>query len=75
MAAGDTGSGSSRAQGIRSGDAFTKRERASEELYVAEKEKEKLMLLKQKLNAQRKHLDDLEKHIDELTKDQGGEQN
>ncbi|CAI6339712.1 unnamed protein product [Periconia digitata] len=37
MAAGDTGA--VRPGGVRSGDAFTKREQASEELYIREEEK------------------------------------
>ncbi|KAI9706006.1 MAG: hypothetical protein M1836_005412 [Candelina mexicana] len=71
--AGETG-------GIRSGgeaaaDSFSKREKAGEDFYVKQKEKEKLMALKDKLRQQRTHLDELDKHIDELTKASGGEHN
>lgn len=41
MAEGATGSGSSRAGGIAAGDAYTKREKANEDYYVKQKEKEK----------------------------------
>jgi len=75
MSAGDTGSGASRAGGERSGDAFTRRETAAEELYIREQEKLKLHELKAKLGQQRKHLDELENYINDLTKNQGGEQN
>ncbi|KAF2454615.1 mitochondrial ATPase inhibitor, IATP-domain-containing protein [Lineolata rhizophorae] len=74
MSAGDTGSGFSRPGGERSGDAYTRREKANEDLYIKEEEKRKLMQLKEKITAQRKHMDELEKHIDDLTKEQGGEQ-
>ncbi|KAI9677199.1 MAG: hypothetical protein M1829_002773 [Trizodia sp. TS-e1964] len=75
MAEGATGSGSSRAGGIASGDAFSKREKANEDYYVREQEKAKLLALREKLKQQQKHLQELDKHIDELTKGQGGEQN
>ena len=74
MSAGDTGSGFSRPGGERSGDAYTKRERAQEEMWIREEERQKLVQLKEKLAAQRKHIDELSKHIDELTREQGGEQ-
>ncbi|RAK92326.1 hypothetical protein BO79DRAFT_207438 [Aspergillus costaricaensis CBS 115574] len=73
MGAGDTGA--PRPGGSQHADSFTKREAAQENLYVHEKEMEKLRALKAKLNEQRKHLDELDKHIDEFTKNQGGEQN
>lgn len=41
MSEGATGSGASRAGGIAKGDAYTKREKANEDFYVREKEKEK----------------------------------
>ena len=41
MAEGATGSGASRAGGIAHGDAYTKREKANEDFYVKEKEREK----------------------------------
>ncbi|EEA21806.1 ATPase inhibitor [Talaromyces marneffei ATCC 18224] len=71
MGAGDTGA----PRGAAAADSFTKREAAQENLYVREKELEKLKELKSKLKEQRKHLDELDKHIDQLTKEQGGEQN
>ncbi|GAQ39051.1 hypothetical protein AtubIFM56815_007562 [Aspergillus tubingensis] len=73
MGAGDTGA--PRPGGSQHADSFTKREAAQENLYVREKEMEKLRALKAKLSEQRKHLDELDKHIDEFTKNQGGEQN
>ncbi|KAH8700308.1 mitochondrial ATPase inhibitor, IATP-domain-containing protein [Talaromyces proteolyticus] len=73
MAEGDTGA--PRPGGVQSSDSFTKREAASESMYVKEKELEKLKQLKAKLKEQRRHLDELDKHIDELTKEQGGEKN
>ncbi|KAI9882395.1 MAG: hypothetical protein M1823_005859 [Watsoniomyces obsoletus] len=75
MAEGATGSGAARPGGLAQGDAYTRREKANEDFYVREKEREKLKLLKEKLKAQRAHLDELDKHIDEMTRDQGGEHN
>jgi len=72
---GATGSGFSRAGGEASGDSFTKREKAAEDLYMRQQEKQKLRELKEKLQQQRKHLDDLDRHLEEFTKDQGGEKN
>ncbi|KAI5781799.1 mitochondrial ATPase inhibitor, IATP-domain-containing protein [Geopyxis carbonaria] len=60
---GAAGSGFSRPGGQHSGDSFTKREKAAEDLYVRQMEKQKLKELKIKLQQQRKHLDDLDKHI------------
>ncbi|KAF2100868.1 hypothetical protein NA57DRAFT_54941 [Rhizodiscina lignyota] len=74
MAAGDTGSGSSRPMGDRSGDAFTKREKGAEDYYVKQHEKEKLLAVRAKIAEAQKHLKDLEKHVDEISKEQGGEQ-
>ncbi|GAB1206612.1 hypothetical protein APSETT445_005302 [Aspergillus pseudonomiae] len=73
MAAGDTGA--PRPGGSAQADQFTKREAAQENLYIHEKEREKLLALHNKVKEQRKHLDELDKHIEELTKNQGGEQN
>jgi len=72
---GATGSGFSRPTGAAGGDSFTKREKATEDYYIRQKEREKLLELKKKLNQQRAHLDELDAHIEELTKNQGGEQN
>ncbi|KAI9904708.1 hypothetical protein N3K66_001237 [Trichothecium roseum] len=71
MTEGDTGA--PRAYG--GGDAFQRREQANENYTIRQREKEKLLDLKQKLAEQQQHLDRLSKHIDEVTKDQGGEQN
>ncbi|KAL2154766.1 hypothetical protein VTH82DRAFT_3442 [Thermothelomyces myriococcoides] len=57
------------------GDAFQKRERASEDYAIRQREKEKLKELKKKLAEQQAHLQKLSDHIDEITRDQGGEQN
>ncbi|MCJ1483553.1 hypothetical protein MMC06_003721 [Schaereria dolodes] len=73
MAEGDTGG--VRSGGAASSDSFSKREKANEDYYVKQKEQEKLVALKAKLQEQRKHIDELDKHINELTKEQGGEQN
>ncbi len=44
-------------------DAFSKREQADENLYVRQKEQEKLQQLKQKIADHKKHLDELDKHV------------
>jgi hypothetical protein len=75
MAGGDTGSGFSRPSGERAGDAFTRREAASEELYIRQEERAKLLAIREKLAAQKKHIEELDKHIEDLTKDHGGEHN
>jgi hypothetical protein len=72
MAAGDTGAPPKTGG---QGDAFQKRERASEDYAIRQREKEKLRDLKKKLAEQQAHLKQLSDHIDEITKDQGGEQN
>ncbi|KAI1072593.1 hypothetical protein LB507_003124 [Fusarium sp. FIESC RH6] len=64
--------GAPRASG--GGDAFQRREKASEDYAIRQREKEKLIELKKKLQEQQQHLDRLSKHIDEITKEQGGEQ-
>ncbi|KAF1943554.1 hypothetical protein EJ02DRAFT_421192 [Clathrospora elynae] len=69
MAEGSTGSGSSRATGSAGGDAFTKRETASEELYIRQEERAKLLAIKEKLKQQRQHMEDLDKHIDEVIRE------
>jgi hypothetical protein len=72
MAEGDTGA-PSRTGG--SGDAFQRREKANEDYAIRQREKEKLLALKEQLKEQKQHLDRLSAHIDEITKNQGGEQN
>ncbi|KAI9663999.1 MAG: hypothetical protein M1821_007490 [Bathelium mastoideum] len=72
MAEGDAGA--PRSGGAASSDAFTKREAAAEDYAIRQREREKLLSLKQKIDQQKKHLAELEKHIDDYTKDQGGEQ-
>lgn len=44
-------------------DAFSKREQADENLYVRQKEQEKLQQLKQKIADHKKHLDALDKDV------------
>ncbi|KAI4271443.1 MAG: hypothetical protein LQ337_006002 [Flavoplaca oasis] len=61
MAEGDTGA--PKAGGAAQGDAFTKREAASEDFYVRQKEMEKLQNLKQKIEEHKKHLEELDKHV------------
>ncbi|CAF9926564.1 MAG: hypothetical protein GOMPHAMPRED_004173 [Gomphillus americanus] len=71
MAEGDTGG--LRSGGTASGDAFSKREKASEDYAIKAREREKLLALKQKIADQQKHLKDLSDHLDELSKESGGE--
>ena len=44
-------------------DAFSKREQADENLYVRQKEQEKLLELKKKISDHKKHLDELDQHV------------
>ncbi|KAL2801387.1 mitochondrial ATPase inhibitor, IATP-domain-containing protein [Aspergillus keveii] len=69
MAAGDTGA--TRPGGVQSSDSFQKREAAQEGLYIHQKEQEKLLALKKKIEEQRSHLDELEQNLDKITN--GGE--
>ncbi|KAL3450620.1 mitochondrial ATPase inhibitor, IATP-domain-containing protein [Aspergillus insuetus] len=69
MAAGDTGA--TRPGGVQSSDSFQKREAAQEGLYIHQKEQEKLLALKKKIEEQRSHLNELEENLDKITK--GGE--
>ena len=48
-------------------DAFTKREQASEDYTVKQREMEKLKALKQKVADHKKHLDELDKNMYVLT--------
>ncbi|KAF2677575.1 hypothetical protein K458DRAFT_238604, partial [Lentithecium fluviatile CBS 122367] len=73
MSAGDTGSGFSRPGGSRSGDAFTKRETAAEEMYIKQEEKAKLLAIKAKLHQQQQHVNELIKHIEDVTKEGSGQ--
>merc|ERR1712029_22957 len=73
MSAGDTGSGASRAGGIRSGDAFTKREAAQEEMYIRNEERQKLINIRERLIQQQQHIQELTKHIDDITAGEGGQ--
>ncbi|KAL8781681.1 MAG: hypothetical protein Q9213_005898 [Squamulea squamosa] len=61
MAEGDTGAPKS--GGAAHSDAFSKREAASEDYYVRQKEMEKLQNLKQKIEEHKKHLEELDKHV------------
>ncbi|KID80140.1 uncharacterized protein G6M90_00g012440 [Metarhizium brunneum] len=56
-------------------DAFQRRERASEDWAIRQREKERLLELKKKLAEQQQHLQRLSDHIEEITRDQGGEKN
>ncbi|KFY00206.1 hypothetical protein V495_03250 [Pseudogymnoascus sp. VKM F-4514 (FW-929)] len=71
MGAGDTGS----VRPSGSTDAFQKREKASEDYAIRQREKEKLLDLKKRLSASQDHIKKLEQDIEEFTKSQGGEQN
>lgn len=72
MAAGDTGA-PPRTGGP--GDAFQKREKASEDFAIRQREHEKLLEMKKKIAEQQAHLQQLSDHIDDITKNQGGEHN
>lgn len=52
-----------RTANTHSGDAFTRREKAAEDYAIRQREKEKLMQLKQKLKEQQAHLDQLSQHM------------
>ncbi|KAL2889198.1 hypothetical protein HOO65_030699 [Ceratocystis lukuohia] len=66
MSAGDVGSPSKTGG---QGDAFQRREKANEDYIVRQRENEKLLALKKKLEEQKAHLQELSDHIDELTKE------
>ncbi|OBT89139.1 hypothetical protein VE02_01678 [Pseudogymnoascus sp. 03VT05] len=71
MGAGDTGAVRPSGQT----DAFQKREKAQEDYAIRQREKEKLLDLKKRLEKSQDHIKKLEQDIDEYTKNQGGEQN
>ena len=66
MAAGDTGG--TRSGGAAQGDAFSKREKASEDLYVRQQEQEKLKTLKAKIAASESQLAKDKKAAEDLEK-------
>ncbi|KAI4155809.1 MAG: hypothetical protein LQ340_000742 [Diploschistes diacapsis] len=70
MAEGATGA--TRAGGAASSDSFSKREKANEDMAIKNREREKLMALKAKVEAQQKHLKDLSDHIDQMSVEQEG---
>lgn len=51
-----------------SSDAFTKREKANEDYYIKQHEKEQLAALKESLKESREKLQEIESKIDSLTK-------
>ncbi|KAJ2899747.1 hypothetical protein MKZ38_002821 [Zalerion maritima] len=57
------------------GDAFQRREHALEEMAIRQREHEKLVALKKKIDQQQEHLKQLSDHIDEIVTNQGGEKN
>ncbi|KAI9371636.1 mitochondrial ATPase inhibitor, IATP-domain-containing protein [Aspergillus egyptiacus] len=59
--AGETGG--TRPGGSQASDQFQKREAAQENLYIHQKEQEKLLALRKKIEEQRKHLNELDKHL------------
>jgi len=73
MAEGDLGSGASRSGGGKAGDAFTRREQASEDMYIKQEERNKLQLLKDKLQKQQEHIEKIKENIDDIIKQSGGE--
>ncbi|KAK9456257.1 mitochondrial ATPase inhibitor, IATP-domain-containing protein [Dipodascopsis uninucleata] len=60
--------GATRPGGEKSSDSFNKREKAQEDFYVREHEKEKLAKLREALQKQREHLASLEKSLDDFEK-------
>lgn len=64
MAEGSTGS--PRSGGAASGDAFNKREEASENLYIRQQEKRKLEELKAKIKRNQEQMDKDQKDLSEL---------
>lgn len=72
MAAGDTGAPKS--GGAQSSDAFSRREKASEDMAIKAREREKLLDLRKKISEQHEHLNRLEKHLDDLANERGGYQ-
>jgi len=74
MTDGATGSGASRVGGQAAGDAFTKREKAAEEMWIKEEEKRKLRELHDKLKEQKDHIEKMQTDIETMMKESGGEQ-
>ncbi|KAJ5708789.1 hypothetical protein N7493_010123 [Penicillium malachiteum] len=74
LGAGDTGSPKPRGF-LAEKDPFTRREAASEAMYIREHEREKLELLRKKLKEQKRHTEELDKYLEELLAGQGGEKN
>ena len=66
MAEGDTGA--PRSGGSAQGDAFTKREQASEDYYVKQQEKEKLQALRKKIADKEAELAKDREEAEKLTK-------
>ena len=64
MAGGDAGA--PRSGGSAQSDAFTKREKASEDLYVRQQEKEKLQALKKKIADQEAELAESRKQVESM---------
>ncbi|KAG5994837.1 hypothetical protein E4U52_000701 [Claviceps spartinae] len=74
MAAGDTGAPPKTGG---QGDAFQRRERASEDLAIRQRENEKMQTLRNQIREQKQHLERLSDHLDEIIgdgegKNQGG---
>ncbi|POS82507.1 hypothetical protein EPUL_004575 [Erysiphe pulchra] len=61
MAAGDTGAPKS--GGAQSGDAFSRRGKANEDMAIKAREREKLLDLRKMISEQHEHLNRLEKHL------------
>jgi hypothetical protein len=69
MAEGDAGA--PRSGGAAQGDAFTKREQASEDYYVRQQERQKLEALKKKIADQEAALAKDREEVEQLNKKQG----
>ncbi|ODQ53449.1 hypothetical protein SAICODRAFT_18936 [Saitoella complicata NRRL Y-17804] len=55
-------------QGSGAPDAMNKREKAQEDMYMRNREAEKLKKLRESLSKQKEHIADIEKQLDELHK-------
>ncbi|RDI86175.1 hypothetical protein Vi05172_g3906 [Venturia inaequalis] len=70
MAAGDTGSGSSRPGGAASGDVWTGREKGNEDMWIRAEEQAKLKALSEKVKNAQKHMEELQGYIKDLTREE-----
>ena len=64
MAAGDTGS--VRSGGERSADTWSKREKAAEDMYIKDREKQIMQILKERIREQQLQIDRDQKLLNEM---------